>query len=80
MSEKPSIWQHRGTLPIRFRMNGTMSGTAGELAAYQIRSRQRALVGEFRLSANVGKPGSMARPIALLRQEGGTVHWCAMMG
>jgi hypothetical protein len=23
-----------GTLPIRFRMNGTMSGTAGEMAAY----------------------------------------------
>jgi hypothetical protein len=23
-----------GTLPIRFRMNGTISGTAGEMAAY----------------------------------------------
>ena len=23
-----------GTLPIRFRMNGTMSSTAGEMAAY----------------------------------------------
>jgi hypothetical protein len=55
-----------GTLPIRFRMNGTMSGTAGEMAAYTgVHRRQRALVGEFgETFASAGKLGLTARSTA----------------
>ena len=66
-----------GTLPIRFRMNGTMSGTAGDLAAYtgSAADSGRWWVSSEKLCQRWQTWLERKIYCFSLRQEGGIVHW-----
>jgi hypothetical protein len=66
-----------GTLPIRFRVNGTMSGTAGELAAYtgSAADRGRWWVSSEKLCQRWQTWLDRKIYCFGLRQEGSVVHW-----
>jgi hypothetical protein len=66
-----------GTLPIRFRMNGTMSGTAGELAAYtgSAADSGRWWVSSEKLCQRWQTWLDRKIYCFTLRQEGRDVHW-----
>jgi hypothetical protein len=66
-----------GTLPIRFRMNGTMSGTAGDLAAYtgSAADSGRWWVSSEKLCQRWQTWLERKIYCFSLRQEGGVVHW-----
>ena len=65
------------TLPIRFRMNGTMSGTAGELAAYtgSAADSGRWWVSSEKLCQRWQSWLDRKIYCFTLRQEGRVVHW-----
>jgi hypothetical protein len=66
-----------GTLPIRFRMNGTMSGTAGDLAAYtgSAADSGRWWVSSEKLCQRWHTWLERKIYCFSLRQEGKIVHW-----
>jgi hypothetical protein len=66
-----------GTLPIRFRMNGTMSGTAGELATYtgSAADSGRWWVSSEKLCQRWQTWLDRKMHCFTLRQEGRVVHW-----
>ena len=66
-----------GTLPIRFRMNGTMSGTAGDLAAYtgSAADSGRWWVSSEKLCQRWQTWLDRKIYCFSLRQEGSVVHW-----
>lgn len=66
-----------GTLPIRFRMNGTMSGTAGDLAAYtgSAVDSGRWWVSSEKLCQRWQTWLDRKIYCFSLRQEGSVVHW-----
>ena len=66
-----------GTLPIRFRMNGTMSGTAGDLAAYtgSAADSGRWWVSSEKLCQRWQTWLDRKIFCFSLRQEGKIVHW-----
>jgi hypothetical protein len=66
-----------GTLPIRFRVNGTMSGTAGDLAAYtgSAADSGRWWVSSEKLCQRWQTWLDRKIYCFSLRQEGSVVHW-----
>jgi len=66
-----------GALPIRFRMDGTMSGTAGELAAYtgSAEDSGRWWVNSEKLCQRWRTWLNGQTYCFTLRQEGRLVHW-----
>ena len=66
-----------GTLPIQFRMDGTMSGTAGELAAYtgSAADNGRWWVSSEKLCQRWRTWLNGQTHCFTLRQEGRLVHW-----
>ena len=66
-----------GTLPIKFRMDGTMSGTAGELAAYtgSDADNGRWWVNSEKLCQRWRTWLNGQTYCFTLRQEGRLVHW-----
>jgi hypothetical protein len=66
-----------GTLPIRFRVNGTMSGTAGDLAAYtgSAADSGRWWVSSEKLCQRWQTWLDRKIYCFSLRQEGSIVHW-----